>query len=117
MTATCKIVDFQSRRMARLFNEASQRQGELAQSLRRSAADRSSLAEALDGAQRELTRIAESYGDLLVRLDREKNFRDACLEASELDDLDEMIRRRDALAGELATIREENHCSLFRDSK
>lgn len=103
--------------MARLFNEASQRQGELAQTLRRAAADRSSLADALDGAQRELSRIADSYGTLLVRLEREKNFRDACLEASELGDLDEMIRRRDALAGELASIREDNRCSLFRETK
>jgi DNA anti-recombination protein RmuC len=117
MAATCQIVDFQSHRMIRAFAKASERQGELARTLRRAADDRSRLATALDGAQRELSRIAESYTELLVRLEREKNFRDACLEATELGDLDEMVRRRDALAGELEAIREENRCPLFGRSE
>lgn len=73
--------------------------------MRDSAQERTQLAEALQGAQHHLVRIADSYKLLLVRLKREKDFRDACQEAAELEDLDEMIRRRDVLVRELESIR------------
>lgn len=100
-----KVVDFRRYRLARLINEASVQQGKLARMMRASANERTQLAEALQGAQRHLATIADSYTHLLTRLAREKDFRTACQEAAELDDLDEMIRRRDALASELADIR------------
>ncbi|KAA0675772.1 hypothetical protein [Roseomonas genomospecies 6] len=100
-----KIIDFRRYRLARLINDASVQQGELARMMRASANERTQLAEALQGAQRHLATIADSYTHLLTRLAREKDFRTACQEAAELDDLDEMIRRRDALASELADIR------------
>lgn len=103
--ASARVIDFRRYRLARLINDASVQQGELARMMRASANERTQLAEALQGAQRHLATIADSYTHLLTRLAREKDFRTACQEAAELDDLDEMIRRRDALASELADIR------------
>ncbi|SMH56206.1 hypothetical protein SAMN02982994_4018 [Azospirillum lipoferum] len=100
-----QVIDIRRYRLARLIRDAGRQQGELARMMRDSAQERTQLAEALQGAQRHLTRIAESYKILLVRLKREKDFRDACQEAAELEDLDEMIRRRDALVHELESIR------------
>jgi len=107
MATQCRIVDFQNFRAAKLMREAGERQGELVGVLRRAADDRASLARILDDAQRDLARVADSYTVLLDRLERERDFRDACLEAAELSDLNEMIRRRDELRDEYATIREE----------
>ncbi|MBB3267212.1 hypothetical protein FHW79_004864 [Azospirillum sp. OGB3] len=103
--ASVKVIDFRRYRLARLINDASVQQGELARMMRASADERAQLAQALQGAQRHLATIADSYGHLLTRLAREKDFRTACQEAAELDDLEEMIRRRDALASELMDIR------------
>ncbi|MBP2229941.1 hypothetical protein J2847_003240 [Azospirillum agricola] len=100
-----QVIDIRRYRLARLIRDAGRQQGELARMMRDSAQERTQLAEALQGAQRHLTRIAESYKVLLLRLKREKDFRDACQEAAELEDLDEMIRRRDALVRELESIR------------
>lgn len=99
------VVDLRRYRLARLIRDAGRQQGELARMMRESAQERTQLAEALQGAQRHLASIADNYKVLLVRLKREKDFRDACQEAAELEDLDEMIRRRDALALELEAIR------------
>lgn len=104
-TASARVIDFRRYRLARLINDASVQQGELARMMRASANERTQLAQALQGAQRHLATIADSYSHLLNRLAREKDFRTACQEAAELDDLDEMIRRRDALASELLDIR------------
>ena len=103
--APAEVVDLRRYRLARLIRDAGRQQGELAKLMRDSAQERTQLAEALQGAQRHLASIADNYKVLLVRLKREKDFRDACQEAAELDDLDEMIRRRDALALELEAIR------------
>ncbi|QCO17559.1 hypothetical protein D3869_20325 (plasmid) [Azospirillum brasilense] len=103
--ASATVVDFRRYRLARLIKDASVQQGELARMMRASADERTQLAQALQGAQRHLATIADSYSHLLTRLAREKDFRTACQEAAELDDLDEMIRRRDALASELLDIR------------
>lgn len=100
-----EVVDLRRYRLARLIRDAGRQQGELARLMRDSAQERTQLAEALQGAQRHLASIADNYKVLLVRLKREKDFRDACQEAAELSDLDEMIRRRDALALELEAIR------------
>lgn len=100
-----EVVDLRRYRLARLIRDAGRQQGELARLMRDSARERNQLAEALQGAQRHLASIADNYKVLLVRLQREKDFRDACQEAAELEDLDEMIRRRDALALELEAIR------------
>ncbi|WP_247894234.1 hypothetical protein [Azospirillum sp. B510] len=100
-----EVVDLRRYRLSRLIRDAGRQQGELAKLMRDSARERTQLAEALQGAQRHLASIADNYKVLLVRLKREKDFRDACQEAAELDDLEEMIRRRDALALELEAIR------------
>ncbi|WP_042690520.1 hypothetical protein [Azospirillum sp. B506] len=100
-----EVVDLRRYRLARLIRDAGRQQGELARMMRDSAQERTQLAEALQGAQRHLASIADNYKVLLGRLKREKDFRDACQEAAELGDLDEMIRRRDALALELEAIR------------
>jgi len=105
MSASAQVIDIRRYRLARLIRDAGRQQGELARMMRDSAQERSQLAEALQGAQRHLARIADSYKVLLIRLKREKDFRDACQEAAELEDLDEMIRRRDALVRELESIR------------
>ena len=102
---SAEVVDLRRYRLARLIRDAGRQQGELAKLMRDSAQERTQLAEALQGAQRHLASITDNYRVLLVRLKREKDFRDACQEAAELDDLDEMIRRRDALAMELEAIR------------
>lgn len=102
---TAQVIDLRQYRLARLIRKASGQQSELARLMRASAAERAQLAEALQGAQQHLSHIADSYRVLLVRLKREKDFRDACQEAAELDDLEEMIRRRDALVRELESIR------------
>ncbi|TWA63876.1 hypothetical protein FBZ82_112159 [Azospirillum brasilense] len=102
---SARVIDFRRYRLARLINDASVQQGALARMMRASANERTQLAQALQGAQRHLATIADSYGQLLTRLAREKDFRTACQEAAELNDLDEMIRRRDALASELLDIR------------
>lgn len=99
------IVDLHRYRLARLIRDAGHQQGELARMMRLATAERAQLAEALMGAQRHLSRIADSYGVLLLRLERERDFRSACLAAAELDDLDEMIRRRDELARQLEELR------------
>lgn len=104
-SGNAEVVDLRRYRLARLIRDAGRQQGELARLMRESAQERTQLAEALQGAQRHLASIADNYKVLLVRLKREKDFRDACQEATELDDLDEMIRRRDALAEELEAIR------------
>lgn len=106
---TAQIVDLHRYRLARLIRDAGRQQGELARLMRASAAERNQLAAALQGAQTHLTRIADSYRLLLARLKREKDFRDACQQAAELEDLDEMIRRRDALVRELEEIRGARH--------
>ena len=105
MSGTAQVIDLRRYRLARLIRDAGRQQGELARLMRDSATERTQLAEALQGAQRHLVHIADSYKVLLLRLKREKDFRDACQEAAELDDLDEMIRRRDALVRELEDIR------------
>lgn len=105
MAASAQLIDFNRYRLARLIHEAGRQQGELARMMRASARQRTQLAEALQGTQAHLLTIADSYKVLLGRLKREKDFRDACQEAAELDDLDEMIRRRDALLSELEEIR------------
>lgn len=105
MSGSAQVVDLNRYRLARLIRDASDQQGELARLMRESATERTQLAEALRGAQRHLVHIADSYSVLLGRLQREKNFREACQEAAELEDLDEMIRRRDELVRELETIR------------
>lgn len=102
---SAQVIDLRRYRLARLISKASGQQSELARLMRASVAERTQLAEALQGAQRHLSHIADSYKVLLVRLEREKDFRDACQEAAELDDLDEMIRRRDCLVRELERIR------------
>lgn len=104
-TGGAKVVDLGRYRLARLIRDAGQQQGELARMMRAATAERAQLAEALQGAQRHLARIADSYKVLLNRLQQEKDFREACQAAAELDDLDEMIRRRDALAKQLEDIR------------
>lgn len=104
-TAPAQVIDFRRYRLARLIRDAGQQQSDLARMMRASAAERTQLAEALQGAQQHLARIAESYKDLLARLKREKDFRDACLEAADLEDVEEMVRRRDALVRELEDIR------------
>ena len=111
-SASAKLVDFNRYRLARLIRDAGRQQGELAQMMRAATVERSQLAEALNGAQRHLARIADSYKVLLVRLAQEKDFREACQAATELDDLDEMIRRRDALAKQLEDIRRESRTPL-----
>ncbi len=105
MSGSAQVIDIRRYRLAKLISDAGRQQGELARMMRDSAQERSQLAEALNGAQKHLARIADSYKLLLVRLKREKDFRDACQEAAELEDLDEMIRRRDALVRELESIR------------
>jgi len=105
MSTSAQVVDIRRFRLARLIRDAGRQQGELARLMRDSAQERTQLAEALQGAQHHLARIADSYKLLLVRLKREKDFRDACQEAAELEDLDEMIRRRDVLVRELESIR------------
>lgn len=116
MSTSAQVVDIRRYRLARLIHDAGRQQGELARMMRDSARDRTQLAEALQGAQRHLARIADSYKVLLVRLKREKAFRDACQAAAELEDLDEMIRRRDVLARELESIRRTPRDPAGRDS-
>lgn len=99
------IISLGHYRLARRIQETSRRQGELAQILREATAEREQLAHALRGAQRRLAGVAENYRLLLGRLEQERRFRDACRDAAELDDLDEMIRRRDELADQLAAMR------------
>ena len=107
------VVNLQRYRLARLIRDAGRQQGELARMMRAATQERAQLAQALNGAQRHLSRIADSYKVLLVRLQQEKDFREACQEAAELDDLDEMIRRRDALARQLEDIRRESRRPLL----
>lgn len=99
------VVDLHRYRLARLIQDAGRQQGELARIMRVATAERAQLAKALQGAQHHLSRIADSYKVLLLRLERERDFRSACQEAAELDDLDEMIRRRDELARQLEELR------------
>ncbi|MBP2300472.1 hypothetical protein [Azospirillum picis] len=99
------VVDLRRYRLARMIRDAGRQQGELARMMRDSARERGQMAEALQGAQRHLASLAATYKVLMLRLKREKDFRDACQAAAELGDLDEMIRRRDALALELEAIR------------
>jgi len=111
-STSAKLVDFNRYRLARLIRDAGRQQGELAQMMRAATVERTQLAEALNGAQRHLARIADSYKVLLVRLAQEKDFREACQAATELDDLDEMIRRRDELAKRLEDIRRDSRAPL-----
>lgn len=113
-TQTGKVIDLRRYRLARLIRDAGRQQGELARLMRASATERNQLAQALQNAQGHLARISDSYKVLLLRLKREKDFRDACQEAAELDDLDEMIRRRDALVRELEDIRRTGREPVFR---
>lgn len=106
-TGSAKVVDLRRYRLARLIRDAGQQQGELARMMRAATVERAQLADALHGAQRHLARIADSYKLLLGRLQEEKDFREACQAAAELDDLEEMIRRRDALVVRLEGIRRE----------
>lgn len=110
---SAKLVDFNRYRLARLIRDAASQQGELAQMMRAATMERTQLAEALNGAQRHLARIADSYKVLLGRLEQEKGFREACLAATELEDLDEMIRRRDELAKQLEDIRRDSRAPLM----
>ncbi|MBP2316218.1 hypothetical protein [Azospirillum soli] len=112
MSASAQVIDLRRYRLARLIRDAGRQQGELARLMRASAEERIQLAEALEGAQRHLAHIADSYKVLLGRLKREKDFRDACQQAAELEDLDEMIRRRDALVRELEDIRRSGRRTL-----
>ncbi len=105
---SAKLVDFNRYRLARLIRDAGHRQGELARMMRAATVERTQLAEALHGTQRHLARIADSYKVLLVRMALEKNFREDCRAATELNDLDEMIRRRDELARRLEDIRRDS---------
>ncbi len=109
------VVSLRHYRLARQIAETGRRQGELAQMLRAAVNDRQQLAEALRGAQRRLAGVADNYRDLLSRLDRERTFRDACRAAAELDDLDEMIRRRDELTRQLAMLRRNDACRAAAD--
>lgn len=104
---SAKIVSLRHYRLARTLAETGRQQGELARMLRAATAEREQLATALKGAQRRLLGVADTYRVLLGRLEREKSFRDACRAAAELDDLDEMIRRRDELALQLEALRRE----------
>lgn len=101
------VVSFQHYRLARTLAETGRQQGELARMLRAATAEREQLAQALKGAQRRLLGVADTYRILLGRLERERLFRDACRAAAELDDLDEMIRRRDELTLQLEALRRE----------
>ena len=101
------IVSFQHYRLARTLAETGRQQGELARMLRAATAEREQLAQALKGAQRRLLGVADTYRILLGRLERERLFRDACRAAAELDDLDEMSRRRDELTLQLEALRRE----------
>jgi uncharacterized protein YigA (DUF484 family) len=109
------VVSLRHYRLARQIAETGRRQGELAQLLRAAANDREQLAEALRGAQHRLAGVADNYRLLLRRLDRERTFRDACRAAAELDDLDEMIRRRDELTRQLAMLRRDDACRAAAD--
>lgn len=113
---TAQVIDFRRYRLARLIRDAGRQQGELARLMRDSASERNQLAQALQNAQGHLSRISDSYKVLLLRLKREKDFRDACQEAAELDDLDEMVRRRDALVRELEDIRRTGREPVFRNT-
>lgn len=117
MTTATNVVDLQRVRLARLIRDTARQQGELAVLMRAATAERAQLAEALMGAQGHLSRIADSYKVLLGRLQQEKEFRDACQEAAELEDLDEMIRRRDALALQLDDIRRRSGRPLTADGE
>lgn len=99
------VISLPHYRLAKKIAETGRQQGELAQMLRAANAEREQLATALRGTQRRLAGIADNYRQLLGRLERERTFRDACREAAELDDLDEMIRRRDELAQQLENLR------------
>lgn len=109
-----QIIDLRRYRLARVMRDAGRQQSKLARLMRESSAERSQLAEALQAAQGHLVRISDGYKSLLSRLQREKGFRTACQEAAELDDLDEMVRRRDALVRELEDIRTTNRQPVLR---
>lgn len=109
------VVSLRHYRLARQIAETGRRQGELAQLLRAAVNDREHLVLALRGAQHRLAGIADNYRLLLGRLERERGFRDACRAAAELDDLDEMIRRRDELTRQLATLRRADACRAAAD--
>lgn len=104
---SAQVISLRHYRLARTLAETGRRQGELARMLRAATAEREQLAAALKGAQHRLLGVADTYRVLLGRLEREKTFRDACRAAAELDDLDEMIRRRDELALQLEALRRE----------
>ena len=104
-TRDANVVDLTRYRLARLIRDTGRQQGELARLMRAAIEERTQLAETLHGAQGHLSRIAQSYKVLLGRLQEERDFREACRAASELDDLDEMIRRRDELAKQLEDLR------------
>jgi hypothetical protein len=111
------IIDLRKHRVARLIRQTSVQQAELARTLRMAADDRAKLVDILCEAQRELSRVADSYSVLLDRLNHEREFREDCLAATELDDLEEMVRRRDELAHRLKHLREENRPPVLRESK
>lgn len=115
-SGSTNVVDLRQYRLLRLMQEAGRQQKKVAAMMRESAADRARIAESLRGAQNHLSRAAEGYSVLLKRLEEERSFRDACLEAAELDDLDEMVRRRDALADELARLRRDGRQPLTAQS-
>lgn len=117
MSGTSNVVDMQRYKLARLIRDAGKQQSDLARVMREATAERAQLAAALQGAQKHLGRIADSYKVLLIRLKQEKDFREACQAATELDDLDEMIRRRDALAQQLADIRRDARKPLVCDGE
>lgn len=101
------VISLRHYRLARTLAETGRQQGELARMLRAATAEREQLALALKGAQRRLLGVADTYRALLGRLERERLFRDACRAAAELDDLDEMIRRRDELTLQLDALRRD----------
>lgn len=102
------VVSLRHYRLARTLAETGRQQGELARMMRAATAEREQLATALKGAQRRLLGVADTYRALLSRLERERTFRDACRAAAELDDLDEMIRRRDELTLQLDALRRDS---------
>jgi hypothetical protein len=106
ISAGAIVIDLGRWRLARLIGNAGQRQAELARLMQTAAQERVELADTLMGAQVHLSRISRFYGRLLRQLEREKTFRDACQAATELDDLDEMIRRRDELVRQFQALRQ-----------
>ncbi len=102
------LIDFNRYRLARLIHDTSRQKSDVARMIRASTAERAQLITALSSAQHLLARIAASYTVLLERLQQEKNFHKACQAATELQDLDEMIHRRNELVKQFEAIRRDS---------